>query len=382
MSKTRVFVSSTCYDLAAIREDLREHIQSLGHEPLLSEYPSFPVLPDQTAITNCRANIEKHTDLLILIVGGRRGSLDAATGKSITNLEYETAMGNNIPCFVFVSRSVNSLLHVWKKNPDADFSPSVDNPEVFEFIERINEENRWTFTFEKTREIKDTLSIQFSNLLRDLLERQKGGKLVSVAGFESESAEAQRLAKDKPIYWETLLAAELIESKLNRVCQEHSSVLADRFYQQGKVFEEAEDYLSWIAKKMSNITAIASALEKQLPLIGISLGAPGVGGNALHIQRRIDEFIELSKGFVDWEKEIGSVRVPDSCDRLKATTRGWSSLCMEELKRLPEELKSPLKDGPLNEDLMVTINLKFEVPDLRPFEREAKKVRRKIKWGI
>ena len=38
MSKTRIFLSSTCYDLAAVREHLRECILSLGHEPLLSEY--------------------------------------------------------------------------------------------------------------------------------------------------------------------------------------------------------------------------------------------------------------------------------------------------------------------------------------------------------
>ncbi len=46
MNNTRIFVSSTCYDLAAIRESIREMILDLGHEPLLSEYPSFPVSPD------------------------------------------------------------------------------------------------------------------------------------------------------------------------------------------------------------------------------------------------------------------------------------------------------------------------------------------------
>ena len=382
MSKTRVFVSSTCYDLAAIREDLREHIATLGHEPLLSEYPSFPVSPDETAVANCKKNIEKHTDILVLIVGGRRGSLDEASGRSITNLEYETARRNNIPCFVFISRSVNTLLHVWKKNPDADFTPSVDNPEVFEFIERINAENHWTYTFEKTREIKDTLTLQFSTLLRELLERQMGGKLSPVAGFESETPEAQRLAKDKPDYWEFLLAAELIEAKLNNIAQKHSAVLADRFYQQGHAFDEPADYLSWISGKMSNIGAIAEALEKQLPLISISFGPPEVAGNVYHIQQRVDELVEIAAGFVEWEKEIGSVQVPDVCERLKATTRGWSKLCLKELRRLSGELRAPIKNGPPKHDITVAVDLKFEVPDLRPFSKEVKKVQRKIRWGF
>ncbi len=40
MSKTRIFVSSTCYDLGAVREILRKYISQLDHEPILSEYPS------------------------------------------------------------------------------------------------------------------------------------------------------------------------------------------------------------------------------------------------------------------------------------------------------------------------------------------------------
>ena len=60
MSKTTIFVSSTCYDLAAHREDLRGFLMQLGHDPLLSEYPSFPVQPDQTATDNCKKNVETY----------------------------------------------------------------------------------------------------------------------------------------------------------------------------------------------------------------------------------------------------------------------------------------------------------------------------------
>lgn len=265
MSKSRIFVSSTCYDLAAIREDLREHLMSLGHEPLLSEYPSFPVAPDETAIENCKKNIEKHTDILVLIVGGRRGSLDQASGRSITNLEYESARQRNIPCFVFISRSVDALRHVWKKNPDADFSPTVDSPEVFEFIERIHKENHWTFTFEKTREIKDSLSLQLSTLLRDLLEKQRGGKLLPLAGFENESAEAERIARDKPKFWESLLVVELLQTMLVEIQQDLEAAVGGRFIGQSMVFAESEDFVDWAVKQMSHLVAIAATMEKHIP---------------------------------------------------------------------------------------------------------------------
>ena len=155
MSKCRIFVSSTCFDLAAVREDLRSHILALGHEPLLSEYPSFPVNPDADCVANCQRNVREHTDLLVLIIGGRRGYLDENSRKTVTNLEYETARAGGLPVFVFVRRSVQQLLSVWRKNPTADLTPAVDHPDVFHFLDRIYKENRWVFTFEKTSEITE-----------------------------------------------------------------------------------------------------------------------------------------------------------------------------------------------------------------------------------
>jgi len=376
MSKTRIFLSSTCYDLAAVREDIREHIENLGHEPLLSEYPSFPVSPDKTAITNCRSNIEKHTDILILVIGGCRGSLDDASGKSITNLEYESAKQCGIPCFVFINRSVDTLRHVWKKNPDADFSPTVDYPYVFEFIERIHTENHWTFTFEKTREIKDILTIQLSTLLRDLLDRSKGGKLSPVPGFENESPEAQRLARDKPKYWEFFLAAELLDSKIQKIKSAHDAVLAGRFHQISQGFSDIPSFVDWTSIRMSDMCSILQAVEKQLPLISISMGPPGVAGNCAHMQRRINELIDLCHSFVDFEKDIVAAHPPDGCEALKQTMRGWTSLCLQEIQRLPIELRKPFQDNSDPEG-NISINLKFGAPDIKPFMKELKRLEKK-----
>ena len=137
MSKTRIFVSSTCYDLAPVREEIRNFISDLGHEPLLSEFPSFPVSPDINTIENCQKVIKESSDIFILIVGGRRGSLDPETSKPITNIEFESAKENEIDSFIFIYKPVLNLLSVWEKNPDADFSPQVDYPEVFKFIKKI-----------------------------------------------------------------------------------------------------------------------------------------------------------------------------------------------------------------------------------------------------
>ena len=73
MAAPRVFVSSTCYDLRYIRENLRFFIPTLGYEPVLSEQGGVfydPALHVQDA---CLAVVPT-CQLFIRIVGGRFGS--------------------------------------------------------------------------------------------------------------------------------------------------------------------------------------------------------------------------------------------------------------------------------------------------------------------
>lgn len=69
-----IFVSSTCYDLKQIRQDIREFIEEdLGYEAILSEYNSFPIDPDRDTINNCLRVVEQRADIMVLIIGNRYG---------------------------------------------------------------------------------------------------------------------------------------------------------------------------------------------------------------------------------------------------------------------------------------------------------------------
>ncbi len=71
MRSTSIFLSSTCYDLKAMREHLKREIELMGHSALLSEYMSFPVSPDLSTVENCKRVISDSADMLVLIVGGK-----------------------------------------------------------------------------------------------------------------------------------------------------------------------------------------------------------------------------------------------------------------------------------------------------------------------
>jgi hypothetical protein len=105
MDQTRipaVFVSSTSYDLDQVRADLKQFIERLGYDAVLSEYPSFPIDPDVKTVENCLRAVDRSADIFILVVGGRYGS-QTGEGKSITNLEYLRARFKEIPINAFVT---------------------------------------------------------------------------------------------------------------------------------------------------------------------------------------------------------------------------------------------------------------------------------------
>src|SRR6266496_4813252 len=109
-----IFVSSTCYDLQQVRADLKDFIESLGLQPIMSDYNSFPVEPEINAIENCLKVVNEFADLFVLIVGGRYGSANDQ-GKSVTNMEYLRARAKGIPVYAFVQKSILNILPVWKK---------------------------------------------------------------------------------------------------------------------------------------------------------------------------------------------------------------------------------------------------------------------------
>jgi hypothetical protein len=372
MSKTRIFVSSTCYDLAAAREDLRAHILKLGHEPILSEYPSFPIDPDESAIATCEKNVQKHTDVLLLIVGGSRGSLEPKSGRSITNLEYDVARQHGIPCFVFVSQPVLTLLPAWQKNPKADFTPIVDYAEVFEFVAKIRAENRWMFPFSKTSDIKETLTLQLSTMFRQLLDRERAGTLDPLASYSSESSEAQRLARDKPPYWEFLLTAELLKARIEGLGRQFQRLKAGVLHVPSCLIA-GRDFLAWVQAKIGDLRSLIESLRLQMPAIHDAWGELGQPGDAYKIRETVVEFGELCAQLIEWEKDLRGAKPPAHAEPLKKTMEGFTEGIIKELEKLPIELLRPFAGG-RKPTGTVEIMLRFASPPMESFNEELRRL--------
>ena len=86
MALLRVFVSSTCYDLHAVRGQLRTVIQTLGHEPVMSDYMEVLYNPAEHTHESCLKEVAG-CDIVVLIIGSRFGGVGTPAAIEKVDLE-------------------------------------------------------------------------------------------------------------------------------------------------------------------------------------------------------------------------------------------------------------------------------------------------------
>ena len=197
MSLPRIFVSSTFYDLRFIRADLAVLEEQMALEIVRFETGKIPYHTANTLPDACCKEID-NCNVLISVIGGRYGStveVDESPPKigeppekpedvpkkrivSISRLEVERAIKSGLLLFTFVDAGVLNEYRTYsinKENADNINWSSVDNIQVFDFIEYIYSQagRNPVFPFNTPREIQNILRLQLSGLFCDLLTREK-----------------------------------------------------------------------------------------------------------------------------------------------------------------------------------------------------------------
>jgi hypothetical protein len=337
-SPPNVMISSTFYDLRQIRADLARFIaDELGYTPLLSELPSFPIDPDLDTVSNCRTRVEKDANVFVLVIGGRYGSIDDKTDKSVTNLEFLSAKRKGIPIYAFVEKSMLAVIPVWKSNPTADFSAVVDTPRVFEFIEYARSQERvWTFPFETAQDIINALRRQLAFLFSDSLRtrlRLSGEGLPSY--FDALGPKALRIALEKPKGWEYLL---FLQSWLDEVERRSDSLWE---YQSHLTLDPAEYVIAktagdWILTRMHELEAFVESANKLLNIHAQeAFGEPGQPGDPQRIVWVSRMLGSVLDGILRWAKRIRCARFEAPFERVGAELSGFVEDVIVQLQTFP-----------------------------------------------
>jgi len=124
--KLQVFVSSTYLDLIQERQKAVEGILRAKHIPAGMEL----FIPSDKTQWSIIQEWIKNSDLLLLILGGRYGSIDLESGKSYTQLEYEFAILNKVPVFAII---LNKQFLANKKSNDINlnvYENETENPSI------------------------------------------------------------------------------------------------------------------------------------------------------------------------------------------------------------------------------------------------------------
>lgn len=164
-SPPRVFVSSTSFDLTAVRSDLSEFLADRGFVPLLFE--SAAALPSMDGPTSALSHATQ-CDLCILIVGNRYGSVDSDTALSYTHAEYRAALDAGRPIFAFVQHDTLVKFELFvMRGADVSFW-STDEISLFHFIREVSEQ-RTRFAFTSLPDLKRQLTFQLHSYFGYLL---------------------------------------------------------------------------------------------------------------------------------------------------------------------------------------------------------------------
>lgn len=378
MSQTRLFISSTCYDLIHIRQALNTSIVRLGHAPIMSEFSTFRVDPQLSPVENCRNNVRSNADIFVLIIGGRRGSVDELAGKSIVNLEYEAAVQEGLDIYVFVDQAVLNLVPIWSKNRDIDLTPTVDSGEVMAFVDHIRAEQRWTFPFTKEADIIDILSFQMSSQLRELLAKKRSGHFDGLELLAKESKEARYLVATRHPFWEYLLTAELLDTRLNRRSRELSEVRAGRILGSHQKLR-GRLYMEWVGNKFPEITGALAKVKATLEEdIVASWGAPGVSGEPDEILRAADEMDRALVALIALESDVFRTHCPEPMLAIRESLLGISDDVFNPLLVIPKMLRDAVEQARSHRDedgpLRLNLNIKFDFSRTQQFNAALEKM--------
>jgi hypothetical protein len=251
----------------------------MGYEPVLFERGSVFFHPDDALDKSCYDEVTK-CQILVLIIGGRYGSQvseetteikdESPTQKtkssksvkpidnkddlflkfnSITSREYQVAVINQVPVYVFVEKDVLSEYNTYKKNKGVVIDwAHVDNTNVFCLIEDIYKQSKGNYikAFEKYEDIEDWLIDQWAGLLYDYLSNKK--RNTEIKAMDAKIEELSVVVNALKEYSEALLSKMAPKESQELIVREKQKVILAKF-----INEPLINFIIRVAERRSNV---------------------------------------------------------------------------------------------------------------------------------
>lgn len=292
--RLQIFVSSTYTDLVQERQAAVEAILTAGHFPAGME---LFTAGDESQMDAIKQWIDE-SDIYLLILGGRYGSIEPKSGKSYTHLEYEYALQQEKPLFacVLTDQSIDEKVKTAGKSVLEMSAPS----QLKEFRELVL--SKLVKMCGDTKDIKIAVGETLANLARS-------GKLI---GWVRANNHADMSA----------LADEIARlSRENAILRSQAPARPELLLIGGLTFDEITELLS----SADALTALSAYSDQLLAYSGSGFdGKMGIEGPAA-----LSEAVKV--GILSSEREmLGAVKY-------KVTPEGRTYLSKLKLAKLNQE---------------------------------------------
>lgn len=386
-AKLTAFISSTCYDLKAIRQALSNLVKNeLGYEVMLSDDSNFPVDPSLSTLENCLHNIDRFVDIFILVVGNKYGYI-TETGHSITNLEYMRAKARGIPIYIFIDNSIISVIPIWKKSPTADFSGTVDSPKLLNFVDELrNTTENWVFGFENADDIIVTLKAQLCCLFKDCLGLRLKANIASVSlKVRQLTGKAFEIAILKPDAWELKLFAQLLSDGLYNLRDRRLDLQYRFSFEAVKIFKDFEQISDFCNLKNEQMVKTIDMLEVLVETVlakALNEDVVTHSDNPDYIIYSAEKVVQIYSTIITWALDMCSIACTEEYQELVTAFMQFCESPLRAIELLSHTLAeraSQIPDDIGNPEIVpdIDITIVLESPDIQPFMLALDKIKKK-----
>lgn len=384
MAKVNVFVSSTCYDLSQIRNGIKRCIEEMGHNPILSELKDFPIDTSLSNSENCINAVNKEADIFVLIIGNHYGSV-VEYGKSITNVEFMTAVNKGIPIYTFALKQMTNLLPVWEKNPDADYSNVVDNNKVFEFLADVRKKRGlWNFVFDNAQDITEVLKAQLSNLFHDaLIIKKKVEKPTISVLFEKISSKAIDILIKKEFAYELRFFMQCMNDEIEKYTDLQHDYVLSIAHKSLFLIENNQQFKKWAIHKVRELQNITSSIERLNTAVNTVFATSNDTWELESLYYLSRTYARVYASLLEWGIEVNSTLAPDKYSKMMHSFASIPHKIINQIEKYPKDSLNKIDLWVAKQSHEATIseliktfdfNLDVDKGDQERFMNECKKV--------
>lgn len=392
MAKVNIFVSSTCYDLSQIRNDIKQCITNLGHNPILSEMKDFPIDPQLSNAENCINAVKNEADIFVLIIGNKYGSI-MESGNSITNTEFLTAINKGIPIYTFALKQMTTILPLWEKNPDMDLSEVVDNKKVFEFLADVRKRRGlWNFEFEKAQDITEILKAQLSNLFHEaLVAKRKIEPIDEIELYTKISSKALNILLKKDDFYEIRFFMQSMHDEIRKYVDLKNDFNYSILFKSSNRISDLNQLIDWIMHKLGQAQNYIDSLNRLADAFQYFYKEPGTSSDLEGLYYVARSYAKSYASLLEWGIEVKSTIVPDEYKNVLVAFADIPSNAINEIEaypieslRLIEESSKKVKEGELEEGSVINLHLKVTISDeaMQRYNEEFEALKNKELYGL